>query len=140
MPSASELRVRISSIRETKKVTDAMYMISSVKMRKAKRGLDATKPYFNALREEIGDLLKYFPKTVNRYFRNTDREGIRGRALVLITSDKGLAGSYNQEAIRAAEQERGTVPYRRIRKAVLPEAESPDGGGLLFPGYVSDGL
>ena len=105
MAGASEIRIRIGSITETKKVTDAMYMISSVKMRKAKRELDATRPYFNALREEIGELLQYFPKTVNRYFRNTDEEGIRGRAIVLITSDKGLAGTYNQEAIKAAERE-----------------------------------
>ncbi|MBQ6551443.1 MAG: ATP synthase F1 subunit gamma [Lachnospiraceae bacterium] len=105
MASASEIRIRIASITETKKVTDAMYMISSVKMRKAKRGLDDTRPYFNALREEIGELLTFFPETRNRYFRNTDAEGMRGRALVLITSDKGLAGNYNQEAIRAAEQE-----------------------------------
>ena len=105
MANASEIRIRINSITETKKVTDAMYMISSVKMQKAKRELDATKPYFNALREEIGDLLQYFPDTRDRYFRNMDAEGIKGRALVLITSDKGLAGGYNQEAIRAAENE-----------------------------------
>ena len=134
MASASEIRIRINSITETKKVTDAMYMISSVKMRKAKRELDATKPYFNALREEIGELLQYFPETTDRYFRNTDAEGIRGRAVVLITSDKGLAGSYNQEAIRAAELELRTHDdailfpigeygrqYFQLRKAKMAE-------------------
>lgn len=104
MASASEIRIRINSVSETKKVTDAMYMISSVKMRKAKRGLDSTKPYFIALREEIGDLLQYMPANKNRYFRIPDKEVLHGKALLLITSDKGLAGNYNQEAIRRAEK------------------------------------
>ncbi|MBP5225085.1 MAG: ATP synthase F1 subunit gamma [Lachnospiraceae bacterium] len=115
MASASELRIRIGSITDTKKVTDAMFMISSVKMRKAKAGLEGTKPYFDALRGEIGELLLYFPETKNRYFRNEADEGIRKQALVLITADKGLAGNYNREAIRMAEEEiasgRGTVLY-----------------------------
>ena len=103
MAQAAEIRVRIKSITETKKVTDAMYMISSVKMRKARREMDNTKPYFVALREEIGELMHYIPDNKNRYFRILDEDGIQGRALVLITSDKGLSGNYNQVAIREAE-------------------------------------
>ena len=84
-------------------------------MRKAKAGLEGTKPYFDALRGEIGELLLYFPETKNRYFRNEAGEGIRKQALVLITADKGLAGNYNREAIRMAEEEiasgRGTILY-----------------------------
>ncbi len=103
MPSASELKIRINSIRETKKVTDAMYMISSVKMQRAKRENEKTRPYFNALREEIGELLENIPENRNRYFKNMDPEGIRGRAILLITADRGLSGAYNQTVIRAAE-------------------------------------
>ena len=50
MTPDSEIRIRINSITDTKKVTDAMFMISSVKMRKAKAGLEGTKPYFDALK------------------------------------------------------------------------------------------
>lgn len=103
MASASEIRTRINSVSETKKVTDAMYMISSVKMRKAKRGLEDTKPYFDALRQEIADILRYMPENRNRYFRICDEDGIKGRALLLITSDKGLSGSYNHDATKRAE-------------------------------------
>ena len=101
MAGASEIRIRIHSISDTKKVTDAMFMISSVKMRKAKAGLEATKPYFDALRGEIGELLLYFPETKNRYFRTPEKEKDRKNALVLITADKGLAGNYNQEYLQA---------------------------------------
>lgn len=82
-----------------------MYMISSVKMRRAKREVISTEPYFNALKEQISDLFLYIPETNNRYFRVLLPEGqtFRRRGLLLVTSDKGLAGSYNQTAIRAAE-------------------------------------
>ena len=103
MPTAAEIRSRINSINETKKVTDAMYMISSVKMRRARRELESTAPYFRALREELGELLHYIPENDSRFFRLPSDEHPFGRAVLLITSDKGLAGSYNQTAIRAAE-------------------------------------
>ena len=75
-----------------------MYMISSVKMRRAKREVISTEPYFNALKEQISDLFLYIPETNNRYFRVLLPEGqtFRRRGLLLVTSDKGLAGSYNQ--------------------------------------------
>ena len=104
MSTSAEIRSRINSISETKKVTDAMYMISSVKMRRARRELENTAPYFRALREELGELLQYIPENDSRYFRLPSDEHPFGRAMLLITSDKGLAGSYNQTAIRAAEQ------------------------------------
>ena len=104
MPTAAEIRSRITSITETKKVTDAMYMISSVKMRRARRELENSAPYFLALRQEVGELLHYLPENDSRFFSLPTDEHPFGRAMLLITSDKGLAGSYNQTAIRAAEQ------------------------------------
>ena len=103
MPTAAEIRSRIASITETKKVTDAMYMISSVKMRRARKELESTAPYFLALREELGELLHYIPQNDSHFFRLPSNERPFGRAALLITSDKGLAGSYNQTLIRAAE-------------------------------------
>ncbi len=109
MAGTAEILSRIKSISETKKVTDAMYMISSVKMRKAKRGLDSTEPYFKALREEIGELLLYFPNLGNRYFGRPENEHAP-RALVVITADKGLAGAYNQNVIKLAMSEYASRP------------------------------
>ena len=68
MASAEEIKARIGSIRQTKKVTDAMYMISSVKMRRAKREVISTEPYFNALKEQISDLFLYIPETATSAF------------------------------------------------------------------------
>ena len=101
MPSANEIRERIAGIQETKKVTDALYRIASVKLRRAKRELENTAPYFRALEAEIEELLQHIPETKNRYFRTArPAEGQhKKRGVLLITSDKGLAGDYNRAAI-----------------------------------------
>lgn len=106
MASAQEIKSRISGIAETKKVTDAMYMISSVKMRKARKEVEKTKPYFDALKEQIENLFRHFPKTDNRYFHvPLPKNGEHMKhGILLVTSDKGLAGGYNHTAIKVAEE------------------------------------
>lgn len=106
MVSASEIKSRIVGVTETKKVTDAMFMISSAKMRRALRDWDETKPYFNALTDKIGELIRHIPETDSRYFRvpPSDEEPHKNHGILLITSDKGLAGAYNQTAIETCEK------------------------------------
>ncbi len=106
MVSAAEIKGRINGIRDTKKITDAMYMISSAKMRRAIVELEKTTPYFNALGEKIGELFYYIPETSNRYFKVTLPEDIphMNHGILLITSNKGLAGAYNTEAIKVCEE------------------------------------
>ena len=103
MAEKAAIKLRMKSIAETKKITDAMYMTSSVKMRRARRGVDKTKPYFNALREEIGSLLHYLPANEHPYFRVGNSAASRA-AMLVITSDTGLAGSYNHTVIKEAEK------------------------------------
>lgn len=106
MASTGELKSRMISVSETKKVTDAMYMISSVKMRKAKREHQNSKKYFNALEEQIADLLRHIPDTKNRYFHAPLPEGKKHfrHGILLVTSDRGLAGAYNHTAMKIAEK------------------------------------
>lgn len=116
MAGASEIKNRISGIRETKKITDAMYMISSAKMRKAFRELEETIPYFEALGEKIGELFHYIPKIKNRYFSVSvpEEQSHMTHGILLITADKGLAGAYNQEAIRVCEEYMSRHPQTKI--------------------------
>lgn len=53
MANTKEIKAHMKSIRDTQKITNAMYLIASTKMRKAKADLDRTRPYFNALQKEI---------------------------------------------------------------------------------------
>lgn len=106
MADGAQIRARIASVGETKKVTDAMYMISSVKMRRAMREVDRTTPYFRALKDEIAELFVHIPETSNRYFKVPDPalgEHMK-HGILLVTSDKGLAGPYNKTAIEVCEE------------------------------------
>ena len=106
MAENAEIKARIASVADTKKITDAMYMISSVKLKKAQREVENTAPYFRALREQVSELFKHMPKTDNKYFKafEKDAEHDHKHGLLLVTSDKGLAGSYNQTILSKCEE------------------------------------
>ena len=67
MPSAKEIKSRIASIKDTQKITNAMYLISSTKLRKAKNELNRTRPYFDALKGEIKRIFRTVPDVADRY-------------------------------------------------------------------------
>lgn len=102
MASIREIRGRINSIRDTQKITNAMYLISSTKLRKAKSDLDKTRPYFNALQAEIKRIFRTVPDVDNRYFYPPeDQPALNGTfGCLVITSDKGLAGAYNHNILK----------------------------------------
>ena len=106
MAGTKEIKTRIESVGETRKITNAMYLIASTKLRKARQELDQTWPYFEALRGEITRIFNTAYDTESHYFypvnNDTPREGTYG--CLLITADKGLAGAYNQNAIRTAQE------------------------------------
>ena len=107
MASTSEIRRRIGSVRQTQKITHAMYLISQAKLRKAKQDLSNTRPYFDALQTEIGRVFNADSSIESRYLMPEDANArpLPGvAACLLITADKGLAGAYNQNAIRQAKQ------------------------------------
>lgn len=83
-----------------------MYTISSIKMRRAKSDLDRTRPYFEALKSEIKRIFRQLEKIENRYFYPLDGseapDGTYG--ILVITADKGLAGSYNKSVIKEAQK------------------------------------
>ena len=107
MASTSEIRRRIGSVRQTQKITHAMYLISQAKLRKAKQELDNTRPYFQALQTEIGRVFNADSTIESRYLIPADpnEKPLPGvPACLLITADKGLAGAYNQNVIRQGQQ------------------------------------
>ena len=106
MASTKEIKNHIKSVRDTKKITNAMYMISSMKMRKVKSDLDKTRPYFEAIQSEIKRIFRTVKDVNNRYFYPEDGmpELSGPYACLVITADKGLAGMYNQNVIREAEK------------------------------------
>ncbi len=104
MPNLHEIKKRLSSISDMRKITNAMYLISSTKMRKAKADLDRTRPFFEALKVEIKRIFRQGDMPESRYFYPVDvNEKLTGTfACLVITGDKGLAGAYNYNVIKKA--------------------------------------
>lgn len=97
-----DIKNRIESVGETKKITNAMYLIASTKVRKAKAELDKTRPYFNALQAEIKRIFRTINDVENKYFYPADGKLLvkKTYGCLVITADKGLAGAYNQNVIK----------------------------------------
>lgn len=112
-----ELRSRIGSVSETQKITGAMYLISSNELRRAKAAFDETKPYFEALRSEIKMIFRGEDHDIDsRFYYPADgsrlSDGTYG--ILVITADKGLAGSYNMNVLREAEKALAEHPDTRL--------------------------
>lgn len=116
MPNMKEIKGHIQSVRDTQKITNAMYLISSTKLRRAKNELDKTRPYFTALKAEIKRIFSTAPDVDSRYFYpvkgKPELTGTFG--CLVITSDKGLAGAYNHNILRIAEKKYTEHPDMKI--------------------------
>ena len=125
MPSTKLLKERIESIQDTMKITNAMYLISSSKLRKARKNYQAVSPYFERMQMTMTRVLPHLPEEpVHPFFHTRNPESPR-RAYLVLTADKGMAGSFNQNVLKlllekADRNDRfyviGQVGYRALRK------------------------
>ena len=104
MAKARELKRRIRSVQNTRKITKTMELVSTSKLKRAQDRVVGARPYAQALAEVIGDL--YSPELAERFplLRQPGKEGIRNAAVVLITSNRGLCGAFNANLIREARR------------------------------------
>ena len=102
MANAREILDRMKSIQDTMKITNAMYMISSSKLKKAKASLDETEPYFYSMQMAIGRILRHVPDMKSEFFNQRPEIKPEDRKVgyIVVTADKGLAGSYNHNIFK----------------------------------------
>ena len=103
MAGLKEIQDRIHSVQDTRKITGAMYMISSTKMKKARHDLEKTEPYFYMLQATVERIMRHIPQMQNRYFEDMEKKRTR-IALLVITGDRGLAGAYNHNVLKLAQE------------------------------------
>ena len=105
MANMREIRERIASIQQILKITNAMYLMSSSKLKKARQALEATDPYCYKLQETVISILEHTPHTRQQYFDRREEipEDKRKKGYIVITDDKGLCGSYNHNILKHTE-------------------------------------
>lgn len=105
MANAKEIQNRMHSIQDTMKITKAMYMISSSKLKKAKKTMEDSAEHFYAIQSSIARIIRHAPDIENSYFGHNKANDQKRIGYIVITADKGLAGAYNQNVIKVVQNE-----------------------------------
>lgn len=101
MPSLKAIRRRIASVKNTQKITRAMKLVSAAKLRRAQQAAEETRHYAMAIDEIIGRLAARVDTKAHPLLKPRDVKTVN---LLVITSDRGLAGAYNGNVLRRAEE------------------------------------
>jgi F-type H+-transporting ATPase subunit gamma len=104
METMRDIRNRMKSVRQTRQVTGAMKLISTSKLRKARRRLEDTLPYFNGISEAMRDIIGHSEESGQKWFDARRDKKDRKVATLVVTADKGLAGGYNHAIIQFVEK------------------------------------
>ena len=99
--SMKDIKLRIKSVESTMQITKAMELVASSKLRKAKARQERSRPYFDGLRQTLMDIESNTRDLASLY--QVQRE-VHKRCLIMIAGDRGLAGGYNSNIIKAVAE------------------------------------
>src|SRR5215470_1957765 len=102
MANLRDVRLRMRAIEQTLQVTKAMDLISTAKLRKGRRMHEDTEPFFKRVQKTMFDILSGVNNVQSGFFRRNDASKPPRTGIIVITSNKGLAGGYNSNVIRLA--------------------------------------
>jgi F-type H+-transporting ATPase subunit gamma len=134
MASLKDIRGRISSVKNVRKITRAMEMISAARLRRAEQRIEALRPYADALRRMTARAAQAAENIPNLPILQ-ERENVERVGILLITGDRGLAGPFNSQILRAGNQRK-----RELDEDVLWYAVGRRGvSSLEFRGFEIGG-
>ena len=97
--STREIKRKIRSVNSTMQITKAFELVSTAKLKRARDRMDVAKPYFNTIQEAVRDILKSDHQMKSKYISTGESQN---PLYIVITSDRGLCGGYNINAIKKA--------------------------------------
>jgi F-type H+-transporting ATPase subunit gamma len=113
MAVGKEIRGKIKSVENTRKITKAMEMVAASKMRKAQERMRAARPYSDRIAAITANLSKANPEYRSPYMREAAKSGKTGNVgFIVVTTDKGLCGGLNTNVLRAI-----TLRMREVQQA-----------------------
>jgi F-type H+-transporting ATPase subunit gamma len=98
MPGTKEIRSKIASVKSTQKITKAMQMVATSKMRRAQDRMRQARPYAEKMRNVIGHLTEANPDYRHPFLQS--REAVKGVGIIVVSSDRGLAGALNANVFK----------------------------------------
>ncbi len=125
MAAGKEIRGKIKSVENTKKITKAMEMVAASKMRKAQERMRSARPYSEKIRNIAANLGKANPEYVHPFMRTNDA---KGAGVIVVSTDKGLCGGMNTNVLRLV-----TAKLRELQTSGVPtDAVAIGNKGLGF--------
>jgi F-type H+-transporting ATPase subunit gamma len=100
MASGKEIRGKIKSVENTKKITKAMEMVAASKMRKAQERMRAARPYSDKIRNITANLASANPEYTHSFMAKATGTGAKQIGFIVVTTDKGLCGGMNTNILR----------------------------------------
>jgi F-type H+-transporting ATPase subunit gamma len=101
LANLKDIQRRISSVRSTQKITSAMKMVAAAKLRRAQDAIEAARPYAERMRSTLDEVAASGADSTHPLFEQRDDKGTL--EVLVITSDRGLAGAFNANVIKAVE-------------------------------------
>lgn len=106
MATLKELKIRITGVKNTQKITKAMKMVSSAKLRRAQERIIATRPYAGKISQLLADLVSAAGEGVDDLLESRE---VKTKCVVVVSADRGLAGSFNTNIIRTGNNYIGSL-------------------------------
>ena len=118
MPGSKEIRTKIKSVQNTRKITKAMEMVAASKMRRAQERMRAARPYAEKIRTITASLATANPEYRHPFL--THRDETRAVGLIVVTTDKGLCGGMNTNVLRASLLKMRTLESKGAKLQLTP--------------------
>ena len=137
MASQQDIKQRITSITGTSKITRAMELVASAKLRRAQVRIEALRPYAKGMRRLMAGAARR-SGSLNGIPLLEEREETRRASVIAVTGDRGLAGAFNVNVIRRSLQEADDLIEQGFDEVVFTAVGKKGGGTLRFRGKVLD--
>jgi len=134
MAKGRELKGRIKSVENTRKITRTMEMVATSRMKRAQDRVVAARPYANVLADVIASL--YSADLAERFPLLRQPERVRNAAVILITSNRGLCGAFNSNLIRESRHLLGSLD----QQGIAPELHVVGRKGIGYYKYIGRAL
>jgi F-type H+-transporting ATPase subunit gamma len=105
MASQKDIKGRIASVKNIQKITRAMEMVAAARLRRAEQRIEALRPYASAIRRMTGQVVEA-AESIPNFPILEEHEEVNTVGLLLVTADRGLAGAFNSQIVRAGNRRR----------------------------------
>src|SRR6476659_1588361 len=137
MPGTKEIRMKIRSVQNTRKITKAMEMVAASKMRKAQERMRHARPYGEKIRNVAAHISHANPEYRHPFL--VDRDSVKRVGIIVITNDKGLCGALGNKGFGFMQRLGANIVSHAVQLGDRPQMDKLIGAvKVMLDGYTGD--